>query len=47
MAAKLAEMGVEHDFITVPGAGHGLVNAKPEDLKAATERSVEWIKSHG
>jgi acetyl esterase/lipase len=46
MAAKLAEVGVEHEFITVPGAGHGLVNAKPEDLKHATERSVAWIVSH-
>ena len=46
MAAKLAEIGVEHDFITVPGAGHGLVNAKPEDRKNADLRAVRWITSH-
>src|SRR5262249_46152444 len=27
MAAKLKEVGVEHEFITVPGAGHGLTGA--------------------
>jgi acetyl esterase/lipase len=46
MAAQLAEAGVEHEFITVPGAGHGLVNATHDDMKHATERSVEWIKSN-
>jgi dipeptidyl aminopeptidase/acylaminoacyl peptidase len=45
MAAKLAEVGVEHKFITVPGAGHGLSNARPEDRKRATEQSVAWIAS--
>jgi dipeptidyl aminopeptidase/acylaminoacyl peptidase len=37
---------VEHEFITVPGAGHGLVNSRPEDRKHATDRSVEWIAAH-
>ena len=46
MAAKLAEIGVEHEFITVPGAGHGLVNAKPEDRKRADARAVEWVTRH-
>ena len=46
MAARLEEVGIEHDFITVPGAGHGLVNAKSEDRNHATERSVDWIKAH-
>jgi acetyl esterase/lipase len=46
MDAKLAEVGVEHEFITVPGAGHGLSNAKAADRQHATERSVEWITGH-
>lgn len=46
MDAKLKEAGVEHAFITVPGAGHGLAGARPEDRKLSTERSVQWVKSH-
>jgi acetyl esterase/lipase len=46
MDAKLKEVGVEHEFLTVPGAGHGLTGAKPEDRKLATDRSVAWVKSH-
>ncbi len=46
MAAKLAEVGVEHEFITVPGAGHGLVNANPEDRQHADARAAEWVISH-
>jgi acetyl esterase/lipase len=46
MDAKLTQVGVEHEFFTVPGAGHGLSGARAEDRKHATERSVEWVKSH-
>ena len=46
MDAKLKEAGVEHEFITVPGAGHGLAGAKPEDRKLSTDRSVDWVKAH-
>jgi acetyl esterase/lipase len=46
MDARLKEAGVEHEFITVPGAGHGLVNAQPEDRKRSTERAIDWIQSH-
>jgi acetyl esterase/lipase len=46
MAAKLAEVGVEHELMTVTGAGHGFGGATPEERKHITERSVEWIKSH-
>jgi acetyl esterase/lipase len=46
MAARLAEVGVEHEFITVPGAGHGLGDAKPEEKAQFTQRAMEWIESH-
>ncbi len=44
--ARLREAGVEHEFITVAGAGHGLIGAKPEDRKLSTERSIAWVKAH-
>jgi acetyl esterase/lipase len=46
MAARLAEVGVEHEFITVPGAGHGLAGAKPEEKDHAAERAVQWVNTH-
>lgn len=46
MDATLKKVGVEHDFITVPGAGHGLAGATPEDRKLSTDRPVEWVKRH-
>ena len=46
MTARLAEVGIQHEFITVPGAGHGLAGAKPEEKDHAAERAVEWVKTH-
>ncbi len=46
MAAALAGAGVEHEFITVPGAGHGLAGATGEEKDHAAERAAEWVKSH-
>ena len=46
MAAKLAGAGVEHEFITVDGAGHGLKGGKPEEVAAAVDRAVAFIKAH-
>ena len=46
MTAKLAEAGVEHEFVSVTGAGHGLAGAKPEEQQDAAERAVEWIRTH-
>jgi len=44
MAAKLAESGVKHEFIAVPGAGHGLSDASPEEKDRAAERAAKWIQ---
>lgn len=46
MAAELARVGVKHEFITVPGAGHGLGDAKPEEKEHFTNRAVEWVRAH-
>ena len=46
MAAKLKEAGVEHELITLEGAGHMLVGGKPGDYGQATRRAVEFIKAH-
>ena len=46
MAAKLAESGVGHEFITVAGAGHGLSGAKPERVTEIAQQAAEYIKTH-
>ena len=46
MAAKLAEAGVVHEFITVTGAGHGLQGGKPEDVLNTDNRAMEFVKAH-
>jgi acetyl esterase/lipase len=46
MDAKLSQAGVEHEFITVPGAGHGLSGAKPEEIAHAADRAVQFVKAH-
>jgi acetyl esterase/lipase len=46
MAAKFAESGVEHELITVPGAGHGLAGAKPAELTRIYDRASAFLTSH-
>jgi dipeptidyl aminopeptidase/acylaminoacyl peptidase len=46
MEAKLALAGVENVFITVAGAGHGLIGAKPEEVARIAESAVEFVKTH-
>jgi acetyl esterase/lipase len=46
MAAKLAEVGIAHEFITVSGAGHGLAGATPEEKDHAGQRAAKWVQSH-
>jgi acetyl esterase/lipase len=46
MDAKLTEIGVEHQFITVEGAGHGLAGASAEERDRIAARAVEWVKMH-
>jgi acetyl esterase/lipase len=46
MDAKLSQAGVEHEFITVQGAGHGLAGAKPEEVAQVADRAVQFVKVH-
>jgi acetyl esterase/lipase len=46
MDAKLAAAGVEHELVTVTGAGHGLAGAKPEDVTQTTNQAVAFVKAH-
>jgi dipeptidyl aminopeptidase/acylaminoacyl peptidase len=46
MAAKLKEVGVEHEFLTVTGAGHGLKGGKPEEVAQVADRAVAFVKTH-
>jgi acetyl esterase/lipase len=46
MAARLAEAGVAHEFITVAGAGHGLSGAKPDKVAQIARQAAEYIKDH-
>ena len=46
MAAKLKEIGVEHEFLTVAGAGHGLKGGKPEEVAQVADRAVAFVRTH-
>ena len=46
MAARLAEVGVEHVLLTVPGAGHGLTGIDAAELKRINGQAVDFIKAH-
>ncbi len=46
MAAKLAESSVEHEFITVVGAGHGLARAAPSKVLQIAQQATKFVKTH-
>jgi pimeloyl-ACP methyl ester carboxylesterase len=46
MDAELSRAGVEHEFITVSGAGHGLTGAKPEEIAQVASRAVQFVQTH-
>jgi acetyl esterase/lipase len=46
MDEKLTQIGVRHELVTVPGAGHGLSGAPPEETARIAERAVEFVKTH-
>ena len=46
MDRELAKHRVDHELITVRGAGHGLVGAKPEETAEALARAVAFVKKH-
>jgi acetyl esterase/lipase len=46
MAAKLDEIGVEHELLTVPGAGHGLTGIPPAEVRRINDRAAGFLKAH-
>jgi acetyl esterase/lipase len=43
MARELDRKGVEHELLTVKGAGHGLAGAKPAVVAEAQDRAVAFV----
>jgi acetyl esterase/lipase len=46
MAAQLKKQNVEHQFVSVAGAEHGLADAEPEAVKAAYRTAIEFLRKH-
>jgi acetyl esterase/lipase len=46
MARELARQGVEHELITVPGAGHGLAGGDKELIAKANARALDFVRRH-
>ena len=46
MAARLAEAEVEHELITLEGAGHGLVGARTGEAGSAETRAAAFLQAH-
>jgi dipeptidyl aminopeptidase/acylaminoacyl peptidase len=46
MALALTDAGVEHEFLTLPGVGHGFSGAKPQEVEHANMRASEFLKTH-
>lgn len=44
LAAKLADCGVEHRFISLAGVGHGFAGAPPEDVAAVEASVAEFLR---
>ena len=46
MARELGRAGVEHEFISVPGAGHGLGRLGPAETTDILSKAVAFVKRH-
>jgi len=46
MAGALQKAGVEHELITLEGAGHGFSSAKPQDYKNVRDRTIAFLIQH-
>jgi hypothetical protein len=46
MAEKLAVAGVEHELLTVAGAGHGLSGIETAERERIDARAVAFIRAH-
>ena len=43
LAARFAEVGVNHRFISLPGVGHGFAGARPEEVEATEIVVAEFL----
>lgn len=43
LAAAMSRAGVQHHFLSLPGAGHGFAGASPEDAAAAEREVVDFL----
>ncbi|HCU38615.1 MAG TPA: hypothetical protein DGT21_25325 [Armatimonadetes bacterium] len=46
LEALLKQVGVPVELVTVQGAGHGLRNGAPEDVRAALQRENDFLAEH-
>jgi acetyl esterase/lipase len=46
MAEKLAQAGVKHELLTVPGGGHGLAGVAPAEAARVYERASAFLQAH-
>ena len=46
MAERMAQAGVKHELILVPGGGHGLQETKPAEWERIYGRVSDFLKSH-
>jgi acetyl esterase/lipase len=45
LAARFAEVGVEHQFISLAGVGHGFAGAQPEEAEAVEIAVAEFLRA--
>jgi acetyl esterase/lipase len=46
MAAELKKHNVEHQFLSIPGAEHGLAGAGPEVLQSTYRTATDFLRKH-
>jgi acetyl esterase/lipase len=46
MAARLAEAEVEHQLVTLAGAGHGFAGARPGEAESAETQAAAFLQAH-
>lgn len=46
LAARFAQVGISHEFLSVDGAGHGLAGARPEDVERAEAAAAAFLEAN-
>jgi hypothetical protein len=46
MDRELTRLGVVHEFVTVPGAGHGLAGGDKKLVAEAQAKGVEFVRKY-